>query len=106
MKMTVMLDLDDTLLGGVLEHFMPAYLEALGQVFSPDDPHRSVNWVGKAIWQMMDNQDPSLTMEDVFDSVFYPLAGVSKHEMLDTIHHFYEQVHPTLRGYTHPLPGV
>ncbi len=106
MKMTVMLDLDDTLLGGVAEHFMPAYLDALGQFFSPDDPNRSIRKVINAIMAMVDNQDPAKSLEQVFDETFYPSMGLVKSEIIDKIYEFYETVHATLQPTTHVIPGA
>jgi FMN phosphatase YigB (HAD superfamily) len=49
---------------------------------------------------MNDSEDPTRTLEDIFNSKFYESLGVPKQEIAAAIDEFYEKVFPTLAGHT------
>ena len=105
MPLTLLLDLDDTLLGTHLNSFMPAYFQALAD-------HLSARVEGDAMLRaliggmsrMAENDDPRQTLEHVFDSYFYPKLGVAKEDLSEGVEDFYDTVFPQLGGHTKQLP--
>ena len=75
--LTLLLDLDDTLLGTNLSTFIPAYFQALTNhldAYVPGD--RLLPALIGGMSRMAENDDPRQTLEEVFDSYFYPKVGV------------------------------
>jgi FMN phosphatase YigB (HAD superfamily) len=90
MKLTLLLDLDDTLLGNDMGTFLPVYLKRLGKNF-PQIPGDDFNRKLMAATQVMVvKQEPGLTLEQAFDHAFYPSLGVKKEDCIDTLEQFYE----------------
>ncbi|MEN4098468.1 MAG: DinB family protein [Anaerolineaceae bacterium] len=106
MTLTVLLDLDDTLLINDLAAFLPAYLQALGGYLDEFPLDETIRQIEAATWQMQQNKDPSKTLEDVFDSHFYSGLAIDKQDIGDKILGFYTEVFPTLQPYTRPNPGA
>ena len=101
MSLTLLLDLDDTLLDTNVSVFTPAYLQALVKHFdgraAPDVIFRALA-TGTGL--MNQTSDPSHTLKEVFDASFFPDLGVSREEMEEVIEDFYETVFPTLAVHT------
>ena len=90
MKPTLLFDLDDTLITNPIESFMSAYLKLLSQalaVYIP--PKKMVPQLIKATDMMVANNNPSVTMEEVFDCNFYEPLGIQKEDVIETITEFY-----------------
>ncbi len=104
MKLTVLFDLDGTLLVNDMATFLPPYLKALGQSLAPLPGEQVGREVLAATRRMVHKQEPAATLEETFDQNFYPRIGISKQELRPTIDAFYDQVFPTLRQYTQPRP--
>ena len=105
MTITLLFDLDDTLLDNDINKFLPDYLKALGVHLSGRVPaDKMVPQLLAATGKMLANTDPSKTLEEVFDADFYPKLGVTKSELADTLDDFYENVFPTLSYLTRPRP--
>jgi FMN phosphatase YigB (HAD superfamily) len=103
MSITLLLDLDDTLLDNDIDKFLPVYLKALGVHLSGKVPaDKMVPQLLAATGKMIANTDPSKILEEVFDADFYPKLGVTKAELADTLADFYEDVFPTLSYLTRP----
>lgn len=105
MTLTLLFDLDDTLLDNDVDAFVPVYLQALGRHMAsyvrPDELSRSLmNATGK----MIKNQAMNLTLEQVFDSAFYPALGIERQDVQATLDEFYTQEFPKLRNLTRPRP--
>jgi FMN phosphatase YigB (HAD superfamily) len=89
MNLTLLLDLDNTLLGNDMGTFLPVYLKRLGKKF-PNIPGEEFNRKLMAATQaMVVNQEPGLTLEQAFDKVFYPSLGVEKENWIDILVEFY-----------------
>jgi len=101
MSLTLLLDLDDTLLDTNVDVFTPAYLQALVKQFNgraaPDVIFRALA-TGTGL--MNQSQDPSHTLKEVFDARFFPDVGVSLEEMAPVLDEFYDNVFPTLESAT------
>jgi HAD superfamily hydrolase (TIGR01549 family) len=106
MTITVLLDLDDTLLLSDMDKFLPAYLHALGKFLSDFPPEETIRQVLVATRHMAMNRDPSKTLEEVFDASFYPGMGIDKNDIWNKIVDFYATVFPTLKTITQPKPGA
>jgi FMN phosphatase YigB (HAD superfamily) len=103
MTLTLLVDLDDTLLNTNIVSFEQAYLKALASHLSGFiRPDRMVKELLAATRQMILNDRPDLTMEEVFDAAFYPALGVSKTKLEEIISVFYEKEFPKLKSVTAP----
>ncbi len=103
--MIILFDLDDTLLANPMETFIPAYLHRLGQYlsdyYSPNDlPAAILNGTEK----MVNNVNPSRTLEECFDDYFYPLISTEKEILENKIIDFYEREFPKLAPLTNEIP--
>lgn len=105
MTLTLLLDLDDTLIDNDINKFLPAYLKALGRhlehYVAPDQMAKQLL---AGTQKMILNNDPSQTLEQVFDQAFYPAIGRTKEEMRAVLVDFYEQVFPELKPLTRLRP--
>ncbi len=101
MTLTLLIDLDDTLLGNNIQTFLPAYLKALGKhLIEYVPPALMVENLLSATQVMIANNTPTLTLERSFDQVFYPAVGRTKEEMRELLETFYGEVFPGLRDLT------
>ena len=105
MTMTLLLDLDDTLLNTNLEKFIPAYFQALAKDLAP---HIAPELMFRALLSgtalMNESEDFSQTLEEVFANDFYPQLNVPMGELNDAIENFYDNIFPTLSGLTTQNP--
>jgi FMN phosphatase YigB (HAD superfamily) len=105
MSITLLLDLDDTLLNNDINRFLPHYLAALGKHLAQYvPPEKMTKELLAATSKMAANENPGVTLEEAFDSHFYPHIGVSKQQLVSVLAEFYEDVFPTLRHLTSPKP--
>lgn len=105
MSLTLLLDLDDTLLDTNLEAFVPAYFQALSQHMAGHvPPNAMLRALVNGLNLMNENVNPTRTLQEVFDAYFYPNLGVSREALIDVIEEFYDNVFPTLGGHTHVRP--
>ena len=105
MSLTLLLDLDDTLLDTNLEAFVPVYFQDLSQhLANYVDPNTMLRAL-IAGWGLMSvNEDSTRTLQEIFDSDFYPKLGAAREEVADLIEKFYDDVFPTLAQYTRLRP--
>lgn len=107
MPITVLFDLDDTLLKNDINLFLPAYLRSLGEHLARFvDPNLMIRQLLSATDQMIHNNDPRLTLERAFDSKFYPAINIPKDELYGSLEDFYEHVFPNLRAITDQISGA
>ena len=105
MSLTLLLDLDNTLLVNENDRFLPAYFQALSKELAHIvEPKILVNSLLSATSQMMLNQQPEHTLKDVFDAAFYPDIGLSSQDMQEEFEHFYQDIFPGLQGLTQAKP--
>lgn len=105
MSLTLLLDLDDTLLDNDIDRFLPVYLKALSKHLAARFPgDLLVRELLSATQQMILNTNPGLTLEEAFDRAFYPSLGTSKEAMREEIDTFYAQIFPSLQPLTSPRP--
>jgi len=103
--LTLLIDLDDTLLGNSMETFIPAYLSCLGDHLSEyTPPGKMAKTMLLATQKMFVNNQIDRTLEASFDPEFYPQLELVKDELIDHLKGFYDKIFPTLRGFTQPMP--
>jgi len=101
MLLTVLFDLDDTLLLTNMDRFMPAYFEILGQALSHlGSQEKITEQIHHAVEKMVSNQNPELTLKEVFDSHFYAPLGTTEEACKQRLHNFYDQEYPQLKPIT------
>ena len=106
MPLTLLLDLDDTLLDTNLEVFVPAYYGALAKFLADfAAPEITLSALSSGVLRMMENRDPSRTLQDVFEAEFYPKLAGKTDALWARIVGFYRDVFPTLGGATRRRPG-
>ncbi len=107
MTLTLLLDLDDTLLQNDMETFIPAYLQALSKYLSEKvSPDHLVKQLMRATQIMIANDRPDRTLKETFDQAFYPAIGIEESQIHQEIEAFYQNQFPQLEGLTRPMPGA
>jgi FMN phosphatase YigB (HAD superfamily) len=107
MSLTLLFDLDDTLLNTNLESFVPAYFQAFAShMASRFSPGVLLGALARGFSLMNESEDPTHTLQEVFEADFYPKLGVPKEEILDVIEEFYDIVFPRLQKHTTPQPAA
>ena len=97
----LLFDLDDTLLGNEMNTFVPAYVQALAKrMASAADPAILIKQLMSATQQMIENQSPAQTLEQIFDAAFYPSLGLLRKDVQEIIDHFYVEDFPKLQELT------
>ncbi|HKJ27841.1 MAG TPA: DinB family protein [Anaerolineales bacterium] len=104
---TLLIDLDDTLLLNSSSHVFPAYLEALSKHLSfLGDPETILKILFQATVQMEANLDPRTTLKQVFDKHFYPHFGIAAQDIESELVDFYTNTYPTLAPLSQPNPAA
>jgi FMN phosphatase YigB (HAD superfamily) len=105
LSLTLLLDLDNTLLVNNMDTFVPAYLGAWSRLVANFvDPKRFVDALLGGTRQMTRNRRPDATLQEVFEAFFFPALQVDVAQFREIAERFYAQVFPTLRGLTKPRP--
>jgi FMN phosphatase YigB (HAD superfamily) len=105
MSLTLLFDLDDTLLDTNLDAFMPAYFQALSQhLANYAAPTAMLNALITGLNLMNESEDPTHTLEEIFDRDFYAKLGFYKQDLIQIIEEFYDEVFPTLARHTRRRP--
>jgi FMN phosphatase YigB (HAD superfamily) len=105
MPITLLLDLDDTLLNTNMDAFIPAYYRALSAALADTvSPEVMLPALVRGTKAMMANTDPALTLREVFDAHFFPGLNVERPVLRERIEHFYDEVFPKLSSLTSPIP--
>lgn len=107
MSLTLLIDLDNTLLANGMDTFLPAYLKLLsGELSRYASPEPLIKTLLAATHQMDVNRRPDCTLREVFSRNFYPVLGLDEDAMQAPLEHFYKEVFPQLQAITQPVPGV
>ena len=107
MTHTLLFDLDDTLLDTNVESFIPAYFQALSEKMAPYvESSVMLPAMLSATQMMMDSQDASHTLKEVFGADFYKKIGVSEEELQELLEDFYDNDFPKLNVTTNPRPDA
>jgi FMN phosphatase YigB (HAD superfamily) len=107
MSITLLLDLDDTLLQTNTEVFLPAYYKALASHLSGIVPGPELlEALQLGVQRMMLNHDPSRTLQEVFEGEFFPRLDVPADALRAQIADFYLRIYPKLGQATRTIPGA
>ena len=107
MTLTLLLDLDDTLLETNMGAFIPAYFQALLEAPCRICPARKMlPALMKGTELMLASEDPTHTLQEVFEAYFYPQLGVSKEQLNHVIEQFYDEVFPSIGSVTRKREGA
>ena len=107
MTLTLLLDLDDTLLNTNLEAFIPAYFKALAKELSPHvAPELMLGSLVSGTHLMTESEDFSRTLSQVFYDEFYSKINVPDAVLRPVIENFYDNVFPNLSHLTSPKPDA
>ena len=105
MTLTLLIDLDDTLLNTNMEAFVPAYFQALakelGTYVAPDVMLRALMAGTNA---MNTSDDFSRTLVQVFDAEFYPRMNLAPDALRAPLENFYDNIFPSLGSVTTQRP--
>jgi FMN phosphatase YigB (HAD superfamily) len=103
--LTLLVDLDNTLLSNDMATFLPAYLQALGvhlEEFAP--PEKLIQALIAGTREMVANERPDRSLKEIFEAAFYPAVDRTPGELEIAIASFYTDVFPTLRDITQLRP--
>jgi FMN phosphatase YigB (HAD superfamily) len=105
MPITLLLDLDDTLLNTNMDAFIPAYYQALSETLADKvAPEAMLPALMSGTKAMLVNLDPALTLREVFDAHFFSKLNLDRLVLQERIDHFYDEVFPRLGSLTTPIP--
>jgi FMN phosphatase YigB (HAD superfamily) len=105
MPITLLLDLDDTLLDTNMDAFVPAYFKALGGALGHlVDPQKMIQALMDGTHAMMRNTDPAVRLNEAFDRVFFPALGMERAQLQPVIDRFYDEGFPKIQNVTRPRP--
>lgn len=107
MSLTLLVDLDDTLLLNPLESFMPAYIKLLSKKLAPFvAPEKMVPQLMFATEQMIKRPTTDKTLEHIFDDNFYSFLGLVKENIQPVIEDFYLHDFNELKALTQIRPDA
>ncbi len=105
MPITLLLDLDDTLLNTNMDAFIPAYFQALSAALADQvDPEVMLPALMGGTKAMLVNKDPARTLREVFDEYFFSKLNMERTNLRRRIDQFYDDVFPKLGSLTTPIP--
>ena len=105
MTYTLLFDLDDTLLDTNIETFIPAYFQAFSEHLAPYVPSDiMLPALISGFQKMMEGEDLTRTLQDVFEDDFYIKIGVDRQDLEEIIKDFYDIIFPKLSVITDPRP--
>lgn len=103
MSLTLLLDLDSTLLDSNIDVLIPAYFEKLAGFLAPwVEPNLLIKELLAGSRLMLKNQRPDLMLDQVFAEYFFPAIGVEREQIQPELERFYDEVFPTLKSFTAP----
>lgn len=107
MSITLLLDLDDTLLGNDVHTFLPEYMGAFARhvsdLISPADFLHAMQLGTQA---MIFNRRSDCTLQEAFEGAFFTRVKVDPGDFYALADRYYEEIFPTLRRLTTPFPGA
>jgi len=107
MTLTLLLDLDDTLLDTNMGAFIPAYFQALSKHLAQYvQPEKMLPALMQGTQLMLASDDPARTLQEVFEAYFYPKLGIPKEQLNPVLEKFYDEVFPSIGAVTTKREGA
>ncbi len=107
MTLTLLLDLDDTLLDNDMDAFLPHYLEGFSRhVAEYIQPDIFVETLLLGTQAMSDNRQPAITLQEAFNQSFFAQIAVDKERFNQLADTFYAEVFPSFQKLTSPAHGA
>jgi len=107
MALTLLFDLDDTLLDTNTSEFLPAYFQSLGKSLSHlASTETLTQQIKAAVQQMVANRDPGKMLDEIFAENFYIPLGTTEANCRETLDLYYQQVYPGLHSVTQQKPDA
>lgn len=105
MTLTLLIDLDDTLLNTNQPVFIPAYFQALAKELAPQiEPENMIRALVAGTNLMNESDDFSHTLKEVFESAFLPSINIPREQLDPIVENFYDNIFPTLQKLTSQKP--
>jgi FMN phosphatase YigB (HAD superfamily) len=104
MSLTVLVDLDNTLISNDMDRFLPAYLKSLSSYLPQWSEEKVITELLAATQKMVQKNLPQYSLSEVFDQAFYPALGVDKAQLQEPLERFYREGFPKLEKITAPRP--
>ncbi len=105
MSLTLLFDLDNTLLSNGMDTFLPAYFQSLStHVADLTNKDEFQGLILGSIQKAIGNEDPGRTLLETFECFFYAQLGLHRDELQPRFESFYKDVFPELKPLTEPLP--
>ena len=105
MSLTLLFDLDDTLLDTNLEVFIPAYFQALSVHFAEYVPSQvTLSALTASLNLTYKSRNPVRTLREIFEKNFYQQLGVPQNVLANLVEQFYDDIFPTLGVHTRQFP--
>jgi len=105
--LSVLFDLDDTLINNNSDLFTRVYMDLLGKYLQPYvDSKKMGPLLLDGTRQMIYKNAICGTLEETFDRTFYPGIGLSKEYLAPVLKEFYGRVFNELKSETSPMPGA
>ncbi len=107
MPLTLLFDLDDTLLDTNMDAFIPAYFQALSKhLLNHTAPEVMARALVQGMHLMNESDDPSRTLQEVFEADFYARLGVPKADLSELLEDFYDHVFPAIGSHVRQRPDA
>lgn len=107
MKLTLLFDLDGTLLDTDLNSLVPAYFQSLAAHLAAHIPPESLlKYLAAGTRAMLTNTDPTQTLREVFNHSFYPSLNVDPQTLAPFIEDYYDNVFPALQAHAKQIDGA
>lgn len=105
--LSVLFDLDDTLINNNADTFTRVYMDLLGRYLQPDiSSEIMIPHLLEGTRQMIHKTMVAGTLEDTFDKTFYPGIGLTKEYLAPKLDDFYGRIFAELKPETSPMPGA
>jgi len=105
MTLTLLIDLDDTLLPGSETKFLPTYISALADYMDlPIEKEKFIEIIYSTTNQAITNSQIDCTIKERFDDLFFPALGTTAEAQSEKINRFYLEEFPNFSPVSEPDP--
>jgi FMN phosphatase YigB (HAD superfamily) len=106
MNITVLFDLDDTLIKNDMAVFQPSYFKLLSNHLSEIPSENLMKYLWAGTRAMISKDTPVFTLAKTFNKIFYSGLGIEQSDYIQRLNDFYLRVFPQLQNITSPIPGA